>query len=427
MKTHPTIRKLFPFAAVLGAALGLSGGCQPPVRTDRPFLFFPAPPAQPRVQFLTWASGADEVEPRGGSFEQFILGEEPVVERAINKPYGIAARDGVVYVCDTKGLAVCRLDFLNQRYSAIGARGAGRLRKPINLVIDPLGYKFVVDPVRKQVVVFGPDDQYTTAFDIPEPCHPVDLALYENELFVLDNDETCQIVVLDRATGEILRTFGGPGGEPGQFKIPNSLCIDPEGYLYVSDTHNWRIQKLTRDGDPLWTKGGPGYRIGQFGRPRGIRASSDGILYVVDGATEIVQMYDSDGNTLMRFGGPGDAPGALGLPATVAIDASSLPAFKRYIHKDFDADYLLFVTSQYGQRLVNVYAFGSFPEGYTLEEAQITRLERVDPELGIGPVRGPSAPPPGVGPPGEGQDDAGEAGQEEGNQPEETPGVKEPG
>jgi hypothetical protein len=187
----------------------------------------------------------------------------------------------------------------------------------------------------------------------------------------------------------VRRTFGGPGGEPGQFKIPNSLAVCPDGYVYVSDTHNWRIQKLTRDGEPVWAKGAPGYRLGQFGRPRGIRVGPDGIVYVVDGATEIVQMLDPDGNVLMRFGGPGNIPGALGLPSSLAIDASSMPYFREYIHPDFRAEYLMFVISQYGPRLVSVYAFGSFPEGYAFAESQIATLPDVRPEEGIGPAQEP--------------------------------------
>lgn len=375
--------------AVIGlGAIPLLGGCESAPKTDEGPLFFPAPPEKPRVQFLSWASGADEVEPSKGSFEKFILGEEPVVRRAINKPYGVAARDGVVYVCDTKGLSLCRLDFKNHSFSLLGIRGPGRLRKPINLTIDPLGYKFVVDPVRKQIVVFDPQDKYVAAFDVPEPCHPVDVAVHGEELFVLDNDDTCQIVVMDRSTGEILRTFGGPGGEPGQFKIPNSLCVGPDGYVYVSDTHNWRIQKLTREGEPVWAKGSPGYRLGEFGRPRGIRVGPDGIIYVVDGATEIVQMLDPEGNILMRFGGPGNIPGALGLPSTLAVDSTSIPFFEQYAHKDFKLDYLLFVISQYGPRLVNVYGFGSFPEGYRFSESQIATLPKMGLDEGIGPVEG---------------------------------------
>ncbi|MEK6674894.1 MAG: hypothetical protein AABZ47_04475 [Planctomycetota bacterium] len=367
-------------------------GCQRAARNNQPALFFPAPPEPPRIQFLTWASGADELEPRKGTFEDYILGKEPAAKRAIQKPYGIAVRDGVAYVCDTKGLSMCRLDFRQQAFSVFGVSGPGRLRKPLNVAMDSANYKFVVDSERKQIVVFGPEDQYVTAFDVPPPCRPVDVAVFENELFVLDNDETCQIVVLDRTNGTVLRTFGGPGGEPGQMRIPSSLAVSPDGFLYVSDTHNWRIQKLTRTGESVWAKGTPGYFLGQFGRPRGIRVGPDGVVYVVDGATEIVQMFDPNGQTLMRFGGPGDSPGALGLPSSVATDATSLPYFKNYVHEDFHVDYLLFVASQYGNHLVNVYAFGKFPDGYRLRESEIQSLPTPAVREGIGPVQGEDTP-----------------------------------
>jgi sugar lactone lactonase YvrE len=374
----------------------LAAGCNTPGRTDAPVLLFPSPPAEPRVQFLTWASSARQVEAPKSDFAQFVLGDEPVNLLGLDKPYGVAARDGVVYVCDTKIPGVCRLDFRSQTFTVLGIRGPGRLRKPINLVIDPAGYKFIADALRKQIVVFGPDDRYVTAFDVPKPSHPVDVALWENELYVLDNDDSCQIVVLDRQTGEVLRTFGGPGEEPGQFKIPNSLCLGPDGHLYVSDTLNWRIQKLTRNGEPVWTKGTAGHRLGQFGRPRGLRVAPDGVIYVADAATEIVQLLSADGEVLMHFGGPGSVPGSLVLPATVAVDASSIPDFKQYIHEDFKVDYLLFVSSQYGQHLINVYAFGSFPEGYQLSQARIASLPPVDAEQreeSVGPPRDAGKPP----------------------------------
>ncbi len=402
MSMHGRSANVVCLAAVVAVA-----GCQSAPKAGRALVFFPAPPAAPRVQFLTWANGADELESKRGGFETFVLGEEPTVKRAIQKPYGIAARDGVVYVCDTKGLSLCRLDFRNRSFSVVGSSGPGRLRKPLNIVIDPLGYKFVVDSDRKQVVVFGPDDAYVTAFDVPPPCHPVDVALYQNELYVLDNDESCQIVVLDRVSGKLIRQFGSSGGEPGQFKIPNAIAVSPDGFVYVSDTHNWRIQKLTRDGQPVWVKGEPGYKLGQFGRPRGIRVGPEGIVYVVDGATEIVQMFDPEGQTLMRFGGPGEAPGALGLPSTLAVDTTSTPYFKEYIHDAFKVEYLLFVASQYGERLVNVYAFGSFPPGYKLNESEIRSLEPIPMREGIGPVQSdvpPVEPPPGNG---EQKDDSG--------------------
>ncbi|MEW6072970.1 MAG: hypothetical protein AB1726_10325 [Planctomycetota bacterium] len=389
-------------AFLAGAVLA---ACQSaPPAEKQPTVFFPLPPAAPRVQFLAWASGSAEVVAELSALERFTLGGSEEPEQNINKPYGLAVRDGVVYVCDTKNFNIARLDFKSGRYSVLGDRGPGRLRKPINIVVDPLGYKFVADPLRAQVVVFGPDDSFAAAFDLPPPCHPVDVAYHENELFVLDNDDTCQIVVLDRSTGEVLRTFGAPGQAPGQFHVPNSICVDPAGNLYVSDTLNYRIQKLTRTGEPIWVRGNPGYRLGQFGRPRGIRAGPDGVIYLVEGAMQLVQMFNGEGEVLMRFGGPGNVPGGMVLPATLAIDTTSLPYFEQYVHEDFRVDYLLFVANQYGSHLINVYAFGSFPEGYKLDETEIAKLPAVDPGMGIGPVSAPEGEPPDL----EGADAPGE-------------------
>ena len=367
-------------------------GCRGPGGAQGPLLVFPAPPDKPRIQYLTWASGAEQVEAPKSTLAKLALGDEPVASLAIEKPYGVAARDGVVYVCDTKMPGLYRLDFKNRTFSILGVQGPGRLRKPINIIIDPAGYKFVADASRRQIVVFGPDEQYVTAFDLPNPSHPVDVALWENELYVLDNDDTSQIVVLDRQTGEVLRSFGGPGEEPGQFRIPNSLCFGPDGYLYVSDTLNWRIQKLTREGEVVWTKGTWGRRLGQFVRNRGLRVGPDGIIYVADAGTEIVQMFDDEGQILMHFGGTGSVPGALVLPATVAIDATSIPYFKQYIHKDFKPEYLVFVTSQFGEYLISVYAFGSFPDGYKLSQAQIASLPPVGTDEAKKETKPPEAP-----------------------------------
>jgi sugar lactone lactonase YvrE len=359
--------------------------------SDR-LLLFPQPPDKPRIQFLTWASGARQVGSTAWTLDEFLLGDEAVDRRRLNKPYGVAVHDGSVFVCDSKGLCVARMDFKNKKFSLFGFRGPGRLRKPLNIVVDSAGFKFVVDVVRKEIVVFGPDDRYVTAFAVPEPCHPVDVALHQNELFVLDNDSTPQVVVLDRQTGDVLRSFGSGGRGAGELHLPGSLCVGPDGYLYISDTMNWRIQKMTLAGEPVWQTGTPGYRLGQFGRPRGLRVGPDGTVYVVDGASELVQMFDEEGRLLMHFGGPGSTPGAMILPSSLAVDTSSIPYFQEYAHKSFDIDYLLFVVNQYGPHLINVYAFGSFPEGFRLSESEIGKLPDQITDDGIGPVEGKEIP-----------------------------------
>jgi DNA-binding beta-propeller fold protein YncE len=354
---------------------------------DGRFLFFPVPPAKPRVQYVTSFSDSSVVTKPKSSFEMFALGTKPEPPQRITKPYGLAARDGVVYVCDIRGANVTRVDFKNQSFDRMGTDGPGALRNPINLVIDPLGFKFVVDAGRQQVIVFDPEEKYVRAFTVPTPCHPVDVAVWGNEIFVLDNDKTPQIVVFDRVSGKVIRTFGGRGKEPGRFNLPSSICIDPEGFLYVSDTVNARMQKLTRDGKEVWIRGGRGYHLQQFNRPKGVRAGPDGIVYIVENSFELVKLYNAEGQVLMFFGGPGGKPGSMLLPSSVAVDETSVPYFKKYYHKDFAVKYLLFVANQFGDRLVNVYAFGGFPEGYQLSESEITTLPKL-------PTPGSKAVPP---------------------------------
>ncbi len=395
-----------PAGTILVAALIVATGCQSTRRVDGPLLLFPSPPEAPRIQFLTSASAATDIEGPRSNVVKLAFGDQPVNRVAIQKPYGVAVRDGVVYACDTKIPGLCRLDFKSNKFSVLGLTDPGRLRKPINLTIDPLGYKFVADAERKQVVVFGPDDAYVRSLSVPTPCRPVDVAIWENELYVLDNDDTCQVVVLNRQTGEVLRTFGSKGVEPGQFRIPNSICFDSEGSLYISDTLNWRIQKLTREGEPVWTRGTAGRMIGQFGRPRGLRVGPDGIIYVADAATEIVQMFNTDGDMLMHFGGAGTVPGSMVLPASVAVGTESVRYFERFIHEDFDAQYLLFVSNQFGEHLISVYAFGSFPDGYQFTEGQIAAIPPPPPNQREVPSTAP-------------QDTSDTSGQAPNNQPSE--------
>jgi len=387
-----TRKSAFVLTIVLTIALAVTvTGCKSDEASkkvnDGLFLFFPFPPAKPRVQYVTSFSDSSVVTKPKSSFEMFALGTKPEPPQRITKPYGLAARNGVVYVCDIRGANVTRVDFKSQSFDRMGTQGPGALRNPINLVIDPLGFKFVVDAGRKQVVVFGPDEKYVKAFTLPEPCHPVDVAVWGNEIFVLDNDKTPQIVVFDRVSGKVLRTLGSRGKEPGRFNFPSSICTDREGFLYVSDTVNARMQKLTREGKEVWIRGGRGYHLQQFNCPKGVRAGPDGIIYIVENSFELVKMYNSEGQILMFFGGPGAKAGSMLLPSSLAVDETSVPYFKKYFHKDFDVKYLLFVANQFGDRLINVYAFGEFPEGYELSESEITTLPKL-------PTPGSKAVPP---------------------------------
>ena len=72
----------------------------------------------------------------------------------------------------------------------------------------------------------------------------------------------------------------------------------------------------------------------------------------------MVQAFDPEGNLLLFFGGANPEPHGLGMPAGVTIDRSTLPAFRKYLAKDFEPKYLFFVANQFGKNKIGVYAFG---------------------------------------------------------------------
>ena len=49
--------------------------------------------------------------------------------------------------------------------------------------------------------------------------------------------------------GKLLRTVGGPGNKPGEFRLPHSLWIDDNGLVWVADRDNYRIEVFDGQGD----------------------------------------------------------------------------------------------------------------------------------------------------------------------------------
>lgn len=348
-------RRLPRRAAWLALACAAAGCASAPRAARESAVFFPPPPELPRVQYLTALSGSKDVETQS-RFDRFVVGENP--DLRLDKPYGVAVHDGKVYVCDTNATVVV-FDLANRRFGVMGgaAEGPGRLVQPVNISIDRDGTKYVTDPERGQVVVFGADDRYLRAFGTPGTWRPVDAVAYEDRLYVADIANRV-VRVLDKATGEPLRTIGDRGGPDERLGGPTNLAFDRDGHLYVSDYTGFRVLKYDRDGHYEATFGRAGANLGHFARPKGIALDRDGRLLAVDASFSNVQIFDRLGRILMFFGQGGERPGDLLLPAKVTIDYDHLRYFERYLAPDFEPDYLAFVTSQFGPRRVHVFAVG---------------------------------------------------------------------
>ncbi len=104
------------------------------------------------------------------------------------------------------------------------------------------------------------------------------------------------ISILD-STGNLLKRFGGKGRGPGQLLGPQYLCLDEDGYLWVSDYGNRRISKFDAEGEFVLSFGAKQDSFPGFSSPTGIAYLGD-TLYVADAFRKSVYAFDKDGNFL---------------------------------------------------------------------------------------------------------------------------------
>ena len=71
----------------------------------------------------------------------------------------------------------------------------------------------------------------------------------DQEFIYLADGQNFKISVIDRASMEVLYTFGQGGRQPGTFYAPHSVATDSEGNLYTTETYEGsRVQKFVYQG-----------------------------------------------------------------------------------------------------------------------------------------------------------------------------------
>ncbi len=113
-----------------------------------------------------------------------------------------------------------------------------------------------------------------------------------------DGDHTVRKCTLD---GKVLLEIGIPGqpapfmsGEP--FRRCTHTALSPDNDIYVSDGYgNARIHKYAPNGKRIKSWGEPGAGPGQFNLPHNISCDEDGWVYVADRENHRIQVFDGDG------------------------------------------------------------------------------------------------------------------------------------
>jgi len=120
--------------------------------------------------------------------------------------------------------------------------------------------------------------------------------------------------------GQLIAKWGSHGSENSQFVGPSAIAIDSGANIYVADTYNSRVQKFTSNGEFVKSWGGFGSGDGEFKFPGGIALDTSGNLYVADSWNYRIQKFTSDGQFVTKWGSEGTGDGQFDWPDAVAID-----------------------------------------------------------------------------------------------------------
>ncbi|MDA1189621.1 MAG: peptidyl-alpha-hydroxyglycine alpha-amidating lyase family protein, partial [Chloroflexi bacterium] len=175
-------------------------------------------------------------------------------------------------------------------------------REVAGVAVDPKDnvYLFTRDP--GAVVVCDPDGNVKSSWGqgLFKNPHGLTIGLEGDTLFCIDNgDHTVRKTTLD---GVVLLTIGTPGktsplhsGKP--FNKCTHVALDPRsGDIYVSDGYgNSAVHKYDPNGKHLFSWGTPGTDPGQFNLPHNIVTDKDGYVYVADRENHRIQIFNSKG------------------------------------------------------------------------------------------------------------------------------------
>lgn len=134
---------------------------------------------------------------------------------------------------------------------------------------------------------------------------PTDLLRYDGDMLVLDRGN--HVIRRINQNGAVL-TYAGTGSvgsrdgmrEAAEFNVPEGFCTDESGNIYIADTGNHTIRKISADGIVSTIAGSAGvfgYADGEealFSSPMGI-AWRGGLLYVADTGNHAIRLIDTDG------------------------------------------------------------------------------------------------------------------------------------
>lgn len=154
---------------------------------------------------------------------------------------------GEIYVVDTGGSRLVKLDAAGKFITAWGTRGTApdQFVEPSGVAIDGEGNVLVTDASNGRVQKFDPAGKLLAIWPITGQggADGSRIAVAsDGRIFVTDshNNRVLELNIV----GQVVRIWGRGGIKGGEFRLPTGIAADAQGNVYVADTGNHRVQKF---------------------------------------------------------------------------------------------------------------------------------------------------------------------------------------
>jgi sugar lactone lactonase YvrE len=286
-------------------------------------------------------------------------------------PEGLAIdASGNLYVSDTNNRTIRKITAAGVVSTLAGTAGSGGFADEIGpnatfsgstngLAVDSSGNVFVAEPGYSSIRKITPSAVVTTFAGTPgfpgsadgsgSPAlfnGPTEVAVDSSgNLYVVDtHNSTIRKVTPAGLVSTIAGTAGIPGSADGtgaaaRFFNPNGVSLDSTGNLYVADLGNSSLRKITSSG-VVTTIAGSGQIIGAangigaaatFENPSGVAVDGSGNVFIADSGNHIIRKITSAGVVTTLAGTAGNMGAADGTgsaasfisPTGIAVDGAS--------------------------------------------------------------------------------------------------------
>ena len=152
---------------------------------------------------------------------------------------------------------------------------------------------------------------------------PYDVALDNQGYIYVADYGNGRVEKFNSATGVYITQWNGTGSK-GQLYQPYSIAVDSSANVYVTDYSNYKVVKFTSNGTYIAQWGSYGTGNGQFYYPTGVTVDAFGYVYVADSQNNRIQKFVPS----TTLSATADNGAAVNLNITGTIDASQMSNLK---------------------------------------------------------------------------------------------------